>query len=126
MYAMTLKPDIVIDPPVGLTVYSFDKQFILDLGVQMVREPLGEVATDLTKKCFNCSKTLPLLKMRNHVAYHLINGDVEGCNVCGYCGKSSCSTTLKKTRYIQKTATQYYKVESNCPYYVHYTKTPVI
>ena len=30
---MTLKPDIVINQPAGLTVNSFDRQFILDLEV---------------------------------------------------------------------------------------------
>ena len=34
---MTLKPEIVINPPAGLTVYSFDRRFIFDFGVQMVQ-----------------------------------------------------------------------------------------
>ena len=30
----------------------------------------------------------------------------------------------QKTRFVKKTDTQYYKVQSNCPYFVFHSKTP--
>ena len=60
--------------------------------------------------------------MRSHVACHMLSGLIE--NVCGYCGQSTCYSILKKTRFVKKTDTQYYKVQSNCPYFVFHSKTP--
>ena len=79
----------------------------------------------MTKKCFTCNKAVSLEKIRKHLAYHLLSGHIEnGCNVCGYCGQSSCHSTLKKTRFVKKTTTQYYKIQSNCPYFIFHHKTP--
>ena len=63
-----------------------------------------------------------LEKMRSHVACHMLSGLIE--NVCGYCGQSTCHSIIKKTRFVKKTDTQYYKVQSNCPYFVFHSKTP--
>ena len=93
-YVITVKPDIVLDPPDGLTVYSFDKQLILDLGIQMVQELAGEDANEVRKRCFTCNQAVSLEKMRSHVTYHILSGLIE--NVCGYCGQSTCHSILKK------------------------------
>ena len=60
--------------------------------------------------------------MRSHVACHMLSGLIE--NVCEYCGQSTCHSILKKTRFVKKTDTQYYKVQSNSPYFVFHSKTP--
>ena len=63
--------------------------------------------------------------MRSHVACHMLSGLIENvCGYCGYCGQSTCYSILKKTRFVKKTDTQYYKVQSNCPYFVFHSKTP--
>ena len=63
-----------------------------------------------------------LEKMRSHVACRMLSGLIE--NACGYCGQSTCYSIFKKTRFVKKTDTQYYKVQSNCPYFVFHSKTP--
>ena len=67
-YVLAIKPDIDLTPPDKLTVYTFEKQFVLDLGVQMQREPVGEDVQQMVKKCFKCRKAVPLERMREHVA----------------------------------------------------------
>ena len=65
--------------------------------------------------------------MRQHVGIHILRGDYPPAeNVCGHCGVWTyiMGSTLHKTRYIKKTNTHYYKVTSNCPYFVHHVKTP--
>ena len=61
-YVITVKPDIVLDALDCLTVYSFDKQFILDLGIQMTQEPDEEDANEVRKRCFTSNQAVSLEK----------------------------------------------------------------
>ena len=59
--------------------------------------------------------------MRGHVAWHILTEDLVGH--CRYCGRGgSCTSVLKKA--ARKMGKQYYKVESNCSYFVQLIKTP--
>ena len=42
----------------------------------------------------------------------------------GTVGSQLVTQSSKKTRFVKKTDTQYYKVQSNCPYFVFHSKTP--
>ena len=39
-------------------------------------------------------------------------------------GNQLVTQSSKKARFVKKTDTQYYKVQSNCPYFVFHSKTP--
>ena len=121
---LALKPQIDLTPPNGLTKYYFDRQFILDVGVQMPNDPDDEDVTLLLRDCFHCSKRIPLEDMREHVAYHILSYHLQGPNICGYCGKASCCTTLRKTRYVKRTNKTFYKPQSNCQYFFFKANTP--
>ena len=86
-----------------MTMFSFDRSLIMDL------------------QCKLCTKNINQNGMRGHVAWYILTEDLVGH--CGYCGRGgSCTSVLKKA--ARKMGKQYYKVESNCSYFVQLTKTP--
>ena len=101
-YVLAIKPDIDLNPPDNLTMYTFEKQLLLDIGVQMQREPVGEDVNLMLKKCTKCNNSIPLEKMCAHIRHHILNGHLSGANIYGYCGGTSCDNRLKKTRLVKK------------------------
>ena len=75
--------------------YFFDKQLLIDLGVQnKIQE--DAVNTSQRKKVSNpvknssiCKKHFPLEKMREYVGKHILKEDVSKSdpNICGFCGR---------------------------------------
>ena len=47
-YVISVRPDVVVSPPPNMSMFCFDKQLILDIGVQLTEEPDGP-STALTK-----------------------------------------------------------------------------
>ena len=60
--------------------------------------------------------------MRSHVACHMLSGLIE--NVFWVLWAVNLLLNLQKIEICEKTYTQYYKVQSNCPYFVFHSKTP--
>ena len=60
--------------------------------------------------------------MRQHVGRHIMNKTISGTNVCGFCGQVTCENFLIKTS--SKGAKTYFKVQSNCPFFIQWKKTP--
>ena len=80
----------------GKITYSFDRQLILDMGVQVgaLEEPHDP---DLVKNrvCKICRVMIKLDLMRVHVAKHILKDEVgSSSNICGWCGENSCSNRL--------------------------------
>ena len=49
-------------------------------------------------KCKICKKSKILLKdMRSHVGKHIVNNDIGGEKICGFCGKEGCKSVLAKS-----------------------------
>ena len=71
-------------------------------------------------KCFICKKEIDLTSMQRHVGEHIMKGSVSGIDICGFCGKRTCENILKKTRGNK----EFFKVQSNCQYFVQWKKTP--
>ena len=118
-FATPVKPDIDLNAPEGMTMFSFDRSLIMDMAVLFKEVPLPQTANDL--QCKLCTKKINQNGMRGHVAWHILTEDLVGH--CGYCGRGcSCTSVLKKA--ARKMGKQYYKVESNCSYFVQLTKTP--
>ena len=98
-HCMCISPEILLNPPSGMSMYSFDKQFVLDMGVQMNEAPASS-NTEITKKCYVCTSRFPPEKMRVHVAKHILMTDITESNVFGYCGRSSCTNLEENAIYL--------------------------
>ena len=128
----------------GKIQFSFDKQFILDLNVGITLEAQSttpssssssssavavpaSTSTSKSQKtsveCFTCKKNVDLSQMRKHVGMHIVKGALSGHNVCGFCGKISCENVLIHT--TTKGTKKFFKIQSNCRYFVKWAKTPV-
>ena len=117
-FTSPIKPDINLNAPDGMTAFEFDRSLMMDMSVLLTEVPQPQDNNKLP--CKLCSKKFPELQMRTHVASHILQEGLKGR--CGYCGLDSCTSTLKKTSRSKKT--QYFRVESNCSYFMHYAKTP--
>ena len=117
-YTTPIKPDIDCNAPHGMTAFVFDRSLMMDMGVLLRDVP--ESCDNDKLKCRLCTKKIPQLQMRAHIASHILKDDLE--YRCGYCGLDTCTSVLKKT--TRSKSKQYYKVESNCLYYVAFGKTP--
>ena len=88
-----IQPDIIERE--GSFKFGFDKQFILDLNVSIsLRSKPSTSTTNLEAdcvSCFICKKQVKLVDMRQHVGKHILVGNVEGQNLCGFCGRETCS-----------------------------------
>ena len=117
-FATLIKPDLDLNAPEGMTTYSFSKSLVMDMSVLLQEVPAPDSPNSL--KCKLCTKTLPLESMREHVAHQILTDGLVGC--CRYCGGNSCNSFLKKTS--RRMGKQYYRIESNCTYFVKLSKTP--
>ena len=72
-------------------------------------------------KCKVCSKMITCDKMRGHVGYHILNGEINS-NVCGFCSRQTCSNKLKQSSKTK--SAKYYQIESSCPYFYSYGRKP--
>ena len=107
----------------------FDKQFLIDLGVTLrvhhrvekVDRQYSDTGSSTGEKCYICPKKVVLKKMRMHVGKHIALKDIEGPQICGFCGRSACSNSLKQT---SRGAKAHYKIVSNCSYEMKIGKEP--
>ena len=60
--------------------------------------------------------------MRQHVGVHIINENISGTNLCGFCGQDLCENVLVKSS--AKRSQIFFKLQSNCPFFVEWKKTP--
>ena len=74
-----------------------------------------------SEKCFICSKTVPLKKMRAHVGKHIALKDIKGHTICGYCGRDACNNTLQVG---SRNKSVHYKIASDCTYEMKWGKEP--
>ena len=116
--------------------FAFDKQSILDLNLKIPdRDDVAaqgtsnssEVLNKVNSKkhmvdCFVCKRKYEPINMRKHIGHHIINEIVFGINICGFCKQDSCDNNIKTPS--SKITKLFFKVESNCPYYVEWRKTP--
>ena len=106
----------------------FNKSLIIDIGIQS----MASVSTNTVnkksqntplKRCFVCDCMLPLQKMRTHVGWHIVHGNLAGSlHPCGFCGKDTCQNTFEETS--MKKSTPFYKVKSICAYFVELARKP--
>ena len=134
----SIKPDLLEDGCEGK--YFFDKQLIIDLGVQFnIQSNPNNVPSSSTSrkaehtqkqksiniKCFKCKKLLPSEKMREHVGGHILRGalDKDDPNICGFCGRNVCRNSLVESSVTH--GKQSYKIEGNCIYRHEKLRAPV-
>ena len=126
----------------GTFHFKFDKQLILDLNVAVTVEDERRGGASTSKEvqgtskgatvqassqknmvdCFVCKKKVDLLLMRQHVGHHILNGDISGSAICGFCGRSTCENYLMN--FSHGYSKQFFKVSSKCSYEVAWKKTP--
>ena len=114
----------------------FDRQFLIDIGVTLrvhhnVEKADRRYSNDRSasaasiasgsEKCFICSKTVPLKKMRAHVGKHIALKDIKGHTICGYCGRDACNNTLQVG---SRNKSVHYKIASDCTYEMKWGKEP--
>ena len=140
---MAIQPDL--KDMSGEIRFAFDKQLILDYEVAVTLEvtrqrnsapstPAGNSTSNTTtsssannkKKgnvvgCHVCKRQVDLLDMRLHVGIHILKGKTPE-NCCGFCGRDSCENVLVCS--TKGKGSQYFKLVSNCEYYVGWKKTP--
>ena len=114
--AIVIKPRVNPNPPEGMTNFSYDKQLLFDIGVQlaMCTSSTSNSVKEAKNKCEVCNKAIAPVQIRGHVGYHILALGVDS-NVCGFCGLSSCSNNL--TFSCRKDKNNYYKIVSNCTYF---------
>ena len=113
----------------GTSCFAFDRSFVVDLQLKMAEQGgSGTVsrkrkANDEAEKkvCNVCEKTVDWSKMRAHIGQHILNKDVAGENVCGYCG-GTCYTSFERSSKCQ--GVWYYKPKSGCLYFWELNKRP--
>ena len=75
------------------------------------------------KRCFVCGYQLSLQKMRTRIGWHEVNGQLDKLlHPCGYCGRDICQSKLEVNS--KKKGVPFYKVNSNCPYFVELARKP--
>ena len=129
---LPIKPSINLNPPEGLTKYYFDMNQIRDMGVHLQlsntetnQQPKSSAESIVQKKCFKCKKVVPLSDMRCHIGTHILRNELDGPNICGFCGRDTCSIIMKKTS--KKGAKQFFGIEScDCDYYFDYGRSKKI
>ena len=132
----------------GKLIYTFDKQFILELNLGNASVAIDQSEQDHSESsaggrqqsnyeelattskggshtvdCFVCQKKISFISMRQHVGRHILDKTVSGTNVCGFCGQDACENILIKTS--SKRSKIYFKVQSNCSFFVEWKKTPL-
>ena len=124
-----IKPSVSANPPAGMSNFYYDRQFLLDIGVQFTLANQAGTGSSKQKtsevqknKCRICHKNIACNKMRGHVGYHILMKDIA-TNVCGFCGLQSCSNKLKQSS--KSSTTKYFKLESSCAYFFAYGRKPV-
>ena len=100
-----IKPSVSANPPENLSNFFYDKQFLLDIGVELSlannlstsssrSSNTKQQATTIKKnQCKVCSKPISCEKMRGHIAYHIIKLEIES-SVCDFSGLPSCTNKL--------------------------------
>ena len=62
--------------------------------------------------------------MREHIGGHLLRGEIEGPNVCGFCGRDTCTIEVQSTS--KKGSWNYYKIcNQDCSYFFDYGRKAV-
>lgn len=133
----SIKPDLLEDGVEGK--YFFDKQLIIDLGVQFTIQSnpnnVPNASTSrkveetqkqkvIKKKCFICKKFFNKEKMREHVGGHILRGDVDknDPNICGFCGRNVCRNNLEVSSITHGKPS--YKIGGNCSYRENKARAP--
>ena len=135
-----IKPAISIQPPAGMTNYFYERQFILDWGVQNTLSDQQQPSSSARKsasstsaptkkmnemnKCKLCPRSIAQDRMRGHVAFHILKDKNVVGEVCGFCGLSSCVGKSKLIRSNKNKGQQYFKLDSSCPYFFSYGRRP--
>ena len=73
-------------------------------------------------KCFLCSELVQPIKMRVHVAKHIINEKKSHAHLCSYCGRIGCPIELVVTSGRGKNATK--GPRSSCPFFYAFKLKP--
>ena len=66
-----IKPRVNPHPPEGMTNFSYDKQLLFDIGVQlaMSTSSTSNSVKEAKNKCKICNKAISSVQMRGHVGY---------------------------------------------------------
>ena len=86
---------------ITLSKYSKDLQIkfytskLLSILGSMVSVKGSDISdTKVACRVKGCKQKIELSDMRMHVGLHILKGDVAGPNVCGFCSRSTCQSTL--------------------------------
>ena len=127
---VVIKPTISANPPKGMTNFCYDKQLLLDIGVQLSlstssstsvvsltsrSKPKSNAEVFKMHKCRICQKAIRNDKMRGHIGFHILSGTVKS-DVCGFCGLPSCINNFVNRSKVQ--------IDSHCDYFYPYKKRP--
>ena len=96
-FVSVIKPIIEMNPPAEMTVFSFERSLLVDMGIMLGEAPASAVQADATTNqvrvsCKLCQKGMPFKSMREHIAEHILKEDLV--DVCGFCGSNECSSSL--------------------------------
>ena len=119
-YVTPIKPELDLNPPDGTTIFVFDMSYLMDIGLSLRDVPSDDVADGLNITCKLCEHRVKIEDMRQHVGDHIRNDQL--LERCGFCGTTACSSTLKRTS--KRGDKIFYKLESNCPYFVKWGRIP--
>ena len=122
---LPIKPSIDLNPPEGLTKFYFDNNLLKDMGVHLqlsrpninAQQPHSSGQSIVNKKCYQCNKSIPLSNMRTHIAVHILRQELRSPNTCGFCGRDTCTITLKATS--RKGTKRIYRFLSKPNYQIH-------
>ena len=109
--------------------YSFEKQILSELSVSIETASTSDsnsnaavLSSSHKVSCRVCGLMIPLNKMRQHIGCHLVRNTISGINICGFCGGNSCENILTQTS--RKKTTAFFKIQSNCQYFVQLKRKP--
>ena len=101
---LPIRPSIKLNPPQGMTKYVFDISLMRGMGVHLKlstppsqeTECASSASSVIKKKCYKCKLYILLIDTRCHIAQRILKAELFDTNVCGFCGRDSCSVPLKK------------------------------
>ena len=127
---LPIRPSIELNPPEGMTKYVFDISLMRDMGVHLKlstppsqeTECASSASSIIKKKCYKCKLYILLIDTRCHIAQHILKAELFGVNVCGFCGRDSCSVTLKKSP--KKGGQEFFGIDKcDCIYFYQYSRS---
>ena len=113
-------------PPKNMSQYFFSRELVSTIGDQLFSStPQIRADDEENALCGVCKKKIKLSKMRLHIAFHIICGEIHipRERICGFCGGDGCIISLKQTSH--KENKKFYSPYSECRCFYPYKGIPI-